>query len=321
MYLPSSEYGRFVKQYGTLNRWDVTDLLSFHIAGSKRNKEQKKIDDFKCMQIGCSIMDDHGDMMMRYTRKEASGESLRFDVSEDTIRKQIPFHFLKMMVLLMAVLLTIAPFYQANADIKDNIREYTKQRYYKNGNRYHESSVDVDSYYYDKHGKLIMVLHKSDDFAAIESEYFDYDSNGRIKGSRSCYTSYAFDAKGNTGETVGLAIVERVYNDHEDIVYEKTTFVYNNGYEEDPSSEIIYAYDYDNHNNVIKKTEWITQYGESFSRTYEYDYVYNKNGTIKTMTSSDGYKCTYKYSGKRIIQIESVQERSDYKTVEKYVYK
>ena len=46
VYLPSNDYSKFVKQYADLNRWNADDLISFHIAGSKRNKEKNRINDF-----------------------------------------------------------------------------------------------------------------------------------------------------------------------------------------------------------------------------------------------------------------------------------
>ena len=46
VYLSNIDYSKFVNQYADLNKWDTGDLISFHIAGSKRNKEKKRIDDF-----------------------------------------------------------------------------------------------------------------------------------------------------------------------------------------------------------------------------------------------------------------------------------
>ena len=46
VYLPNAEYGKFVNQYAEMNRWSVSDKMDFYIAGSKRNKEKKRINDF-----------------------------------------------------------------------------------------------------------------------------------------------------------------------------------------------------------------------------------------------------------------------------------
>lgn len=46
VYLPNNEYGKFVNQYAEMNRWSVVDKMDFYIAGSKRNKEKRRITDF-----------------------------------------------------------------------------------------------------------------------------------------------------------------------------------------------------------------------------------------------------------------------------------
>lgn len=132
-----------------------------------------------------------------------------------------------------------------------------------------------------------------------------YDKNGNIKRTRSWYSDevlpeYTFYINKYdddelisviTKDTLGKTLATKEYDYHHgNLTYEKEYF-----YNMDRTCELFY--EYDEHDNLIEKEEWVTTQKDEHIRYYTYDYDYDGLLRTENECNEDGdFLCCHEYT-------------------------